>query len=364
MKVFTHFFFLPIVAIAMSFSARSQNIDLNSLPPVNDLMIQVTNPSADTVILCLHGGPIDVLETTDYDFYNSVSTFSVVYVRQYQQWNTGIASQSSLTLDDAIACDDTTVAFLRKVVNHFNNQSKTVVVTGHSFGAFIIAEYLDDYGNTDIHRVIPMAGRLNMNNDVWNAFSTGYWATFSSDGLTPQVNTTQATSGEWAFMKLMAGYGYNRHLDSLSGLDLTNLMYMYGEHDVAVGRLIPDEVNFLTNANATVLGVPAGDHGSMFGNTYMQQALAFIRGANIADVAENNPGDAGINIYPTVSDGALNIQSDLEGELVVITTSGKRVYSTDLQKGEFQVQLDLTKGMYLVNAVTARGTETRRIIIR
>lgn len=195
--------------------------------------------------------------------------------------------QSTLSLADATIYNDMSVAIMRKVVNHFNDLGKVVVITGHSFGAFLIPEYLDDYGNTDIHRVILMAGRLNMNDDICNAFAAGYQGEFLNDGTTTTIPASQSPSSGWAGMKLMASCGYNRQIDSLSGLNLNNLMYLYGESDVNVGRLLPNEVTFLQNANATVVAVPNGDHGSMFNNKYMDQALAFIRGSTSLSIVES-----------------------------------------------------------------------------
>ena len=298
------------------------NINLNSLPPVNDLMTVVSNPGADTVILCSHGGPTATLQLTDFTFYQAIPTFSTVYVKQYQHYNPDIANDTNLTLAQAVVCNDTGVAILRKVVNHFNSQGKVVVITGHSFGAFLIPEYLDDYGNSDIHRVIPMAGRLNMNDTIWNAFATGYFASFNpSDGMTPVVNTTQEPSTLWAFMKLMAGYGYNRHIDSLAGLNLNNLMYLYGEHDEAVGRLLPDETSFLTSRNATVIAVPGGDHGSMFANSYMNQALTFIRNNSVVSVddIDKNP----FTLAPTVVRNNMRLNLTKEGQLLIYGTTGQ-----------------------------------------
>ena len=359
-KIFT----LLIATLAIYSSKAQNNIDLNTLPPVVDLIAQISNPSADTVILCSNGGPDTALDTYYFDYYHSISTFSTVYVKQYQQYKPSIMGQSTLSLADAIICNDTAVAIMRKVVNHFNNLGKIVVITGHSFGAFLIPEYLDDYGNTDIHRVIPMAGRLNMNDDIWNGFATGYFGEFLNDGITTTIPSTQAPSSYWAGMKLMAGFGYNRHIDSLSSLNLTNLMYLYGESDQAVGRLLPNEVTFLQNANATVVAVPNGGHGSMFSNTYMDQALAFIRGNNSVGIVENE-SQFNVKIYPTIVDDYLNVKTNVSGTLMMYNSVGQVVYNNTLSG--LQV-LDLSRfdsGIYLVVFVGKNAEKfTQKIIIR
>jgi hypothetical protein len=358
--------FTLLVATLATYSSKAQNnIDLNSLPPVADLMVQVSNPSADTIILCSHGGPTSTLGLTDFSYYHSIPTFSTIYVKQYQQYNTGLMGQSTLSLADAIICNDTAVAIMRKVVNHFNNLGKTVVITGHSFGAFLIPEYLDDYGNTDIHRVIPMAGRLNMNDDIWNGFATGYLGGFSNDGIITTISSTLAPSSEWAGMKLMAGFGYNRHIDSLSGLNLNNLMYLYGESDQSVGRLLPNEVTFLQNVNATVIAVPNGDHGSMFSNTYMDQALAFIRGNNSVGIIKNE-AQFNVKIYPTIVDNCLNVKTNISGTLMIYNSVGQVVYNNNIISD--QQVLDLShfdSGVYIVVFVGKNAKKfNQKIIVR
>jgi len=335
------------MATSFCMAKAQNNIDLNTLPPIVDLIAQVSNPSADTVILCSHGGPTSTFENTDFIYYHTIPTFSTVYVKQYQQSNPSIMENSTLSLADAIICNDTTVAILRKVVNHFNNLGKTVVITGHSFGAFVIPEYLDDYGNTDIHKIIPMAGRLNMNDDIWNAMATGYHGEFLNDGVTTTISSTLTPSEYWAGMKLAAGCGYNRYIDSLSGLDLSNLMYLYGESDQSVGRLLPNEVTFLQNANATVVAVPNGDHSAMFDDMYMDQALAFIRENNAVNINENKP-HATIEIYPTIVDDYLNIKTNMLGILTIYSSNGQIVFNTNLFDSKSINLEHLNSGIYFV----------------
>ncbi len=357
-----------LATVAILIVKAQNDIDLNALPPVADLMVQVSNPAADTIILCSNGGPNSDLETTYFSFYHGISTFSTVYVRQYQQYNTSIMDSSEITLNEAIIYDDTTVAILRKVVNHFNGLGKIVVVTGHSFGAFVIAEYLDDYSNADLHKVIPMAGRLNMNDTIWNAFSTGHLGGFQADGVTPFIENALSPSSMWAGMKLMAGFGYNKHIDSLVGLDLMNLMYLYGTNDEAVGSLVNEEVSFLTDANATVVSVPSGGHGSMFTAMYMNQALNFIRSpqGNVG-ILENGGELTSVKMYPTVTDDYININTTEQGFLQIFSLIGQSVkYQNNFQPGSHQIDLsEFGSGMYFVSYFTDTHEKySQKIIVR
>ena len=200
----TLIFILILTNSFFNIGMAQNNIDLSSLPAVDDLIVIRSNPSADTVIIGIHGGPTDMLYPGDFDFFEGISTFSVVEIKQYQHQNPTVMANAALTLEEAIIMNDTTVAMIRKVVNHYNDMNKTVVLIGHSFGAFLLPEYLDDYGIDEVHRIIPMAGRLNMNQEVVDAFATGYFAGFLN-GETVVVESQQAGSEDWAAMKLQAG---------------------------------------------------------------------------------------------------------------------------------------------------------------
>jgi hypothetical protein len=210
-----------------------------------------------------------------------------------------------------------------------------------------------------------MAGRLNMNDDIWNGFATGYLGGFSNDGIITTISSTLAPSSEWAGMKLMAGFGYNRHIDSLSGLNLNNLMYLYGESDQSVGRLLPNEVTFLQNVNATVIAVPNGDHGSMFSNTYMDQALAFIRGNNSVGIIKNE-AQFNVKIYPTIVDNCLNVKTNISGTLMIYNSVGQVVYNNNIISD--QQVLDLShfdSGVYIVVFVGKNAKKfNQKIIVR
>ncbi len=113
---------LSVLLIAHFPSLFSQNdIDLNSLPDVVDYTVIRSNPAADTVIIGLHGGPTGMLYQGDFSFFENIPTFSVVEMQQFQHLNPEILTNSGMTLEEAIAYNDSTVALLRKTVSYFND---------------------------------------------------------------------------------------------------------------------------------------------------------------------------------------------------------------------------------------------------
>lgn len=347
-------FLLAFTSLCLPYFLLAQNnIDFNDLPDVSEIMVTLSNPNADTIVIGMHGGPTDMLYTGDFDFFEGISTFSVVEIQQYQHYNSSILTNHAMTLEEAIVYNDTTVAMLQKTVHHFKDMGKTVVLIGHSFGAFILAEYVDDYGLADVHRVIPMAGRLNMPPIIWENFAAGYWGGFDSDGSTPIIEPEQADMEDWATMKLMAGMGYNRWVDSLANLDLSKLMYVYGEHDEAVGGLDETEVSLLQNNSAMVLGINNGSHDSPFFTSNITQVLDFIRTDLSVSIEGKEWTKTEIKLFPTLVEDYLNIEVKEAGVLKVVNMNGQIIEQFNCSIGATRLHLkDFPSGMYIANYQT------------
>lgn len=361
LKIFTILF---LSLLLQSFANAQNNIDFDDLPEVDDMMIQLTNPNADTIIIGMHGGPSDMIYLGDWEFFENISTFSVVEVMQHQHYRPEILADPQTTLETGIKYNDTTVAMLQKVVLHFTNQNKTVVITGHSFGAFIMTEYVDDYGMADVHRVIPMEGRMDMNDEIWEAFATGYWGGFESDGITTIIDPIPAMDEDLATFKLMAGIGYNRWTDSLANENLSRLMYVYAERDEAVGQLLFDEINMLETASATVLGITNGEHGDAFDPFYMNQVLDFIR--DDFDVSVPRIAVEQVKMYPTTFSEFLVVETEAEGKLSLWNNSGQLISEHQCVQGNNTFTFEkLPTGFYIAHFVSEDGKRfTEKLIAK
>ncbi len=349
-------FLLLLILLSTAQIIQAQNeINLADLPDVNEMIEIQSNPNADTVILALHGGPTFQLFQGDWDFMEGISTFSTVEMYQHQHLNTDIEDNSLLTLDEAIILNDTTVAMMQKVVKHFNDMDKVVVIMGHSFGAFLVNEYVDDYGLDDVHKAISLAGRINMNQEIVDAFATGFFGGFLPDGITTEIDNSMAEPSLLSTMKLQAGVGYNRWVDSLITLDLSDLMVVYGESDQAVGRLLEDEIAMLENGNAEVLGIVNGDHGSMFQAENMELVLDFIREGGAVSTSDFIT-DTSVKVYPTLVSETINIESNTEGRYNLLDINGQLVSSGSTASGIHQVDVSaIRSGYYIIQTVNADG---------
>ena len=160
------------------------------------------------------------------------------------------------------------VEILHRTIGHFRDQGKRVVVIGHSYGAFLMARYLSHHGPDAAHRYLIMAGRLDMPEEVVNAFLAGTLYYFP-DGVTPTAVPpfpVPPTDQELMERRIAAATGHDRYTERLADTDLRRVIYVYGTLDELVGRLTDEEVGFLESRGATVIAIQDGDHTSMFEN--------------------------------------------------------------------------------------------------
>ena len=334
--------------VLQSIFGFSQNIDLSSLPEVEDYIVQRTNPEADTIIIALHGGPIDRLDTGEFEFYENIPTISLVEMKQYQHINQNVLHDTTINLSQATAMNDTTVALLHKVVNHFKDQNKIIALLGHSFGGFLLHEYLDDYGINNIDKIISLGARLNMNQIAVDFFLMGHEMRFK-DGVI--VDTRGEASEDFkTTITFIAAIVQDRYLDSISTLDLTKFMVVYGTHDEAVGRLLTEEVERLRSLNATIYKIEDGSHNDTFWNVESNQAvLSFIRDREILASVENTRLQNQIKLYPTITKDLLNVDSNQHGHLSLFDSTGKQHFEKEIHPSLQRIILpNLNQGQYVV----------------
>jgi len=231
--------------------------------------------SKDTVIVYSHGGPIPMLNLEDAE-EPQFENYYRVYVKQAQHINSTI-SEHEITFDQAIEEDGISTEMFQQVLKHFVDQDKVVIAMSHSFGSFILPNVLATKPNI-ANKYIIMAGRLDMPEIVWKGFRDGKQFDFE-DGITPvsDGNDTE-TGGELSFTRLQAGLGKNRYTELLANKNLSNVIYFFGEKDMAVGALSENEVDFLNNKDAQPFVITNGDHSSMFEPIILDFMLSKIRG--------------------------------------------------------------------------------------
>ena len=324
----------------------AQFIDPAELPDVETYAVVQSNPNADTVIIALHGGPSDELYNGSFFYFEEIETFSVVEMLKYEMIH-DVMSNESLTIEEGYAVNDTTVAMIEKLVQHYNAQDKEVVVLGHSWGALVMGEYLDDYGVESVYKFIPMEGRLSVPQEFVDILLTGYLPTFDSDGMTIVVNGSPSDYPQ-GLLTLGAAAFANNWVDSLQGEDLSKMMYTYSEFDMNTGALREEETTFLNQSGAQTLFVPGGYHGSVFESFYLDLVVEFIREDNVSDVVEIQSEDTGLSIFPTVADNWITVSAEKSGVLTFFDMNGRKVLQRKVTEMDNINISDVQPGQYMV----------------
>ena len=225
------------------------------------------NPEADTVVIVTQGGPVTFLLGPEV-LVEEVGQLNpeqvqLVSVHQAQTLEPDRFIAADISFDDAKAADAASVAMLADVVAYFKDQGKTVHVVGFSFGAFMVQDLLATQGNIADGYLIKV-GRVDMPDEVWTEFSEGRAVGFvdgveivkfdiadaGMGGETPEADRNMA--------RLAAGLGHKRYTELLADIDLSNVVYVYGDVDEQVGRLSEAEVAFLESRSATVIEYEGG----------------------------------------------------------------------------------------------------------
>ncbi len=335
---------LTFLILLLNLNLSAQHIDPSTLPDVSDYTAVRGNFNADTIILALHGGPSPQLYQGTFEYLEGISTFSVVEVMK-QEMLTEVLSNENLTLEEGVAVNDTTVALIEKAVQHYNAQNKTVVLVGASWGAILLGEYLDDYGVDNIHRIIPMEGRLNMPLEFVDYLLDGYLPTFEDDGYTLVLNQ----QGIWdqGLLTLGAAAFANRWIDSLANLDLSKMMYTYAERDMQTGALLPEETDFLNNSGAQTLFIPNGSHGDSNLDFYQAMVVEFIRSNIAVDVKESYALFTDLKLFPSLAKYDIQVEVPEKGLFTIANLMGQVVYQEAQLSGTKRIDISgLSQGHY------------------
>lgn len=133
---------------------------------VKDLYIETGNKTSKTVLLVVQGGPYEKMQYTN-EFDKWKDKLHIIFVKQAQTINpTLLPPENNLKLEDAYTENLVSVEILRKVIEHFKNNDKKVLVWGVSYGAWIIQKYIAEYG-IGADAVSISAGRLDIEPEIW-----------------------------------------------------------------------------------------------------------------------------------------------------------------------------------------------------
>lgn len=232
---------------------------------IKDLIYFRGDEKAETVMILIPGGPSTEFATDLVDDFASVPNLEgiiTVTVHQAQTLNPDIVAGNDITLAQANSFNTESIEMLSKVITYFKDEGRTVYVLGYSFGAFITQELIAEKGINSADKYLIIAGRLDINDIIWQAVAEGKKGSFEN-GITPIVEEEPDVK-ERNFNRISAGFAMNRYTQLFNTIeDLSNITYIYGENDEAVGRLTTNEVQFLESKNTNIISGP-GNHTTTF----------------------------------------------------------------------------------------------------
>jgi hypothetical protein len=237
------------------------------------------NPASNTVIINAQGGPETTLFTNEFKeiFLNKgkINTDSIfaVNIQQIQTLEPEKFEKSDITFEQAIEYGKQNTKMLADAVNYFKAKRKKVIVVGISYGAFLVEDYLADYGNVADEYFI-MVGRLNMPKDIWIPFSKGKMIEFK-DGVKFTKVKKQKEIVQRNMSKIAAAYGHKRYMTLLKDIKMSNVVYAYGLTDEQVGRLSDLEINFLEQKNVKLLQGKGGHTETIF--QFLENGINILR---------------------------------------------------------------------------------------
>ncbi|WP_155839764.1 hypothetical protein [Aquimarina latercula] len=242
---------------------------------IKDLIYFKGDEDAPIVLINVQSGPDTELSTGEVDeIFQTFDTTDLlaVNVHQAQTLNPSPFENDDITFNQAINFNSESVEMLYKVVNYFKNQGRTVYVLGISFGAFVIQDLIAKKGIDVADKYLIMAGRLDMETVMWEAFSEGR-AGYFENGTNPIPDQEPEMDViDRNLNRLAAGFAMNRYTELLDSFDdLSSITYVYGEVDQAVGRLTTSEIELLQSKNTNII-TGSGDHDQTI-NDFIEQGF-------------------------------------------------------------------------------------------
>ena len=238
-------------------------IDYPGMPDhLKSLGYSYGNPDSDIVLIHSQGSPNLILSTWLFEknavrLSKTVGDHFWVNVKQNQMINLDEFRNRQLSFDETKEYVTKTSKILWEIVNYFKSQNKKVYLLGASGGAFVITDMIATYGNIADGYVI-MTGRLDMNDEMWIPRSKGEVWHFNKDGKTIyKVDPPTSILAKNINLSQAAG-AYKRYTEELKGVDLSNVIYLYGKTDDKVGALLEHEIEFLKSHGALVIASNGG----------------------------------------------------------------------------------------------------------
>ena len=230
--------------------------------------------ASDNVLLVAHGGPeFTLLPISRFSHYDDAS-YKLVVVKQGQMLRPGI---NRISPAEAQEINLTSIAILYALAKSFQDNGHKVSLYANSWGSFLAAEMLRQYGDAPFEKLLISSGRLDMQSQVVDGRRNNIQRQFKRDGTTIFDKTDVPDTELKAVFALQADLLQNRYTTLLQG-KTRKVIYYFGGQDQAVGRLSEQEVRFLTNQNSFSFSAIAAYKTGTKTHTFLSECVVQVTG--------------------------------------------------------------------------------------
>lgn len=229
------------------------------------LWIAEGDSTKQIVTIFLQGGPKDELnfkkrKKSVWRYLPDYKNYYSIHLHQANTLNTKMFTYDcNFSMKMARKEVDNTSEILYRAIKHFKDKGKIVYVIGHSYGAYIIPNYLATRPSL-ADKYFIVSGRIDDPKEVIKAHKKGYngiykdGITFISEEKTEDFSQDTVWGLKYyiAKQKLKAAIGEISYSKALKKVDLSNITYIYSPKDERVGGLTEKEISFLKSKKVQV----------------------------------------------------------------------------------------------------------------
>ncbi len=256
---------------------KYQKCDLNEVSDYYDVIVD-NGAKSNKVILYVYGGPLvsslgEVLKVdqvqSEYKLQAAKKagvSFYLMNQSQYLKQNKFLDGNiDKLTDEDGYKEHIETVDNIQKVIKHLKSQGKKVLLAGHSYGGFVVNEYLSKYGDDTPDFVLSVGARLKIGNaknlkEAFNQAFIKYHANVfigQNDAIIKyDTSQTYTRPKKLNFLNLMHKLGVQSLLKdytkTIKDKDLSKTTFLTAELDQLVGWFNQEEINFARTKKAKI----------------------------------------------------------------------------------------------------------------
>jgi hypothetical protein len=231
-----------------------------SFQSIEDIISLHGNLDSDIIIINAQAGPLTILDTAGLDdFISRSKSEDLFYVNVHQtQTKTPNLFALNINVNEAEKYTKESVNNLKKVIDYYSNiPDKTVYVLGMGYGAYLLQEFIANFGLGTVKEYLLIASRLDVEKATFEICKNGQVPIYKYDAAgnyTIEVQPIKSSVAVHNMTMLSFVIGTNRYSEKFAHIkNLKHVTYMFGERDEILGPLSSKEQEFLKDKGAKVI---------------------------------------------------------------------------------------------------------------